>query len=178
MTSLVSLTTPHNPPIHLDEEPIACFCGRAISNKPMFGVWKSDAHFLLWVDGQLREVTMESDGTLLSVRGAGMGSAGMVVLISSDGGLYHCSVAAAKARLLKPPTEGTTFERVACGRGHCIAVTSDGRVFTWGDGERGQLGLGPEVADDAMRYCHVAQPTELQAASNGAAAAPAVATTG
>ena len=79
-------------------------------------------------------------------------------LVSSDGGLYGCTLDA-KASLLRAPAEGTTFERVACGRGHCLAVTTDGRVFTWGDGERGQLGLGRDVADGAAPVC---MPTQVQ----------------
>nr|XP_029502142.1 probable E3 ubiquitin-protein ligase HERC3 isoform X2 [Oncorhynchus nerka] len=32
--------------------------------------------------------------------------------------------------------------QVACGDHHSIALTQDGKVFTWGQNSRGQLGLG------------------------------------
>ncbi|KAL8272955.1 hypothetical protein Esti_003123 [Eimeria stiedai] len=31
---------------------------------------------------------------------------------------------------------------VACGEGHCLALTSDGRVYAWGSNSYGQLGVG------------------------------------
>ena len=35
------------------------------------------------------------------------------------------------------------FPQVACGRSHTLALSSDGnRLYTWGDGEFGKLGLG------------------------------------
>lgn len=34
---------------------------------------------------------------------------------------------------------------ISCGGSHCMAVTDSGRVFVWGAGDNGQLGLGPAV---------------------------------
>lgn len=39
------------------------------------------------------------------------------------------------------------FNSVACGDAHCIALSSDGTVLSWGNGQFGQLGLG-FCADD------------------------------
>lgn len=34
---------------------------------------------------------------------------------------------------------------VACGGSHSMALSSDGRLYCWGDGRSGQLGLGKEI---------------------------------
>ena len=34
------------------------------------------------------------------------------------------------------------FASISCGQDHCVAVSSEGQVFTWGSNSRGQLGLG------------------------------------
>mmetsp|Transcript_24942 Transcript_24942/g.59983 ORF Transcript_24942/g.59983 Transcript_24942/m.59983 type:complete len:872 (-) Transcript_24942:170-2785(-) len=36
----------------------------------------------------------------------------------------------------------TSVTSVCCGRAHCLALTGNGQVFSWGSGEKGQLGLG------------------------------------
>ncbi|KAH0615832.1 hypothetical protein JD844_026393 [Phrynosoma platyrhinos] len=42
-----------------------------------------------------------------------------------------------------------TVIQVACGHYHSIALTKDGRVFSWGQNIHGQLGLGKEVPSQA-----------------------------
>ncbi|XP_029010160.1 probable E3 ubiquitin-protein ligase HERC3 isoform X2 [Betta splendens] len=37
---------------------------------------------------------------------------------------------------------GIAVSQVACGSQHSLALTKDGRVYTWGQGSRGQLGMG------------------------------------
>lgn len=44
--------------------------------------------------------------------------------------------------LLSPPVAQVQFCRVACGDTHNLAVSTDGRVFAWGLGNVGELGLG------------------------------------
>lgn len=44
---------------------------------------------------------------------------------------------------------------VACGGHHSLALSSDGRLFTWGQASQGQLGLGGEFTDDQSVPCLV-----------------------
>ena len=45
-----------------------------------------------------------------------------------------------KPRLLK----GKKVKQIACGGSHSAALLEDGKVYIWGDGRSGQLGLGPD----------------------------------
>eukprot|EP00245_Coleochaete_scutata_P012098 TRINITY_DN4638_c0_g1_i1.p1 TRINITY_DN4638_c0_g1~~TRINITY_DN4638_c0_g1_i1.p1 ORF type:complete len:425 (+),score=61.67 TRINITY_DN4638_c0_g1_i1:61-1275(+) len=40
---------------------------------------------------------------------------------------------------------GLSIKQLACGDCHCLAVTEDGGVFSWGRNQNGQLGLGDTV---------------------------------
>ncbi|XP_048366402.1 E3 ISG15--protein ligase Herc6-like [Sphaerodactylus townsendi] len=54
-----------------------------------------------------------------------------------------------KDRLIPKKIDGlSTFKviQVACGHYHSIALTKDGRVFSWGQNIYGQLGIGKEVS--------------------------------
>ena len=35
-----------------------------------------------------------------------------------------------------------TFRSIACGATHCLACTTDGHLYTWGNGDFGKLGTG------------------------------------
>ncbi|XP_026166477.1 probable E3 ubiquitin-protein ligase HERC3 isoform X2 [Mastacembelus armatus] len=48
--------------------------------------------------------------------------------------------------------------QVACGSQHSVALTKDGQVYTWGQGSRGQLGLGEGIFTDSS-------PQQLRALS-------------
>ncbi|PHU17924.1 Ultraviolet-B receptor UVR8 [Capsicum chinense] len=37
---------------------------------------------------------------------------------------------------------GTRIKQIACGDSHCLAVTMEGEVQSWGRNQNGQLGLG------------------------------------
>ncbi|KDO35373.1 hypothetical protein SPRG_00222 [Saprolegnia parasitica CBS 223.65] len=52
---------------------------------------------------------------------------------------------------LVPDFVGRPVTAVACGAGHSVAILNDGRVFSWGIGAQGQLGLGPDVASSRPR---------------------------
>ncbi len=39
------------------------------------------------------------------------------------------------------------IEQVDCGYYHSLALSRSGRVYSWGDGQRGQLGLGADHMD-------------------------------
>lgn len=49
---------------------------------------------------------------------------------------------------LVPNLEGVTFKELSCSvgehHGHTLAVTTDGRAYSWGDGYKGKLGLGDQ----------------------------------
>ncbi|KAL3696817.1 hypothetical protein R1sor_010893 [Riccia sorocarpa] len=38
--------------------------------------------------------------------------------------------------------KGIEFKQIACGDSHCLAITTDGEVHSWGRNQNGQLGLG------------------------------------
>ena len=41
----------------------------------------------------------------------------------------------------------THYKMLSCGVDHCMALTQDGDVYSWGGGSEGQLGLGPDMMD-------------------------------
>ena len=43
---------------------------------------------------------------------------------------------------LTPPGPGVRFSQISAGRGHNVAVASDGNIYSWGRNEHGQLGDG------------------------------------
>jgi len=51
--------------------------------------------------------------------------------------------------------ESRAVRRIAAGKDHSLAITSDGAVFTWGRGESGQLGHGC--------YMDVSEPKQVMA---------------
>jgi hypothetical protein len=55
---------------------------------------------------------------------------------------------------------GLPVVRVACGYAHSAAVTADARLFVWGSGSTGKLGLGP-VAGKEECYCSMPTPVTI-----------------
>ena len=53
--------------------------------------------------------------------------------------------------------------QIACGDNHSAALTADGRVFTWGRGKYGQLGLGSFETSSTPQ--HVKLPVDIVQAS-------------
>jgi len=39
------------------------------------------------------------------------------------------------------------IKEISCGYLHTIAITLHGNVYTWGNNEMGQLGLGPQAPE-------------------------------
>ena len=151
------------PPTKLTVEVAACFCGSALSGHPFFAVRLQDkSQLLIYYSSELRMCsTTASDGAsaMLSVREmACMGGLESIVIVTTQGALYTCTLEA-HATLVRDPSDGVKFERIACGAHHCIALTSAGAVHTWGRGSRGQLGHG----DDA----DVAEPRPLAVKKKG-----------
>ena len=44
--------------------------------------------------------------------------------------------------------QGRSVEFIACGSGHTVVLTGDGKVYTWGRGDDGRLGHG----DNGWKY--------------------------
>ena len=60
----------------------------------------------------------------------------------SSGQLGHGSMANDASPRLVKSLDRWSVVQVVCGEGHSLALTADGNVYSWGDGEKGQLGLG------------------------------------
>ena len=41
--------------------------------------------------------------------------------------------------------QGKHVREVACGSGHSAAITANGELFTWGQGDHGRLGHGDDA---------------------------------
>jgi len=61
------------------------------------------------------------------------------------------------AHLSLVPTRvpGTLAQRIACGSSHSMVITEDGRLFTFGNNNVRQLGLGDDADDDVYEPTHV-----------------------
>ncbi|XP_068168691.1 probable E3 ubiquitin-protein ligase HERC3 isoform X4 [Antennarius striatus] len=71
------------------------------------------------------------------------------VTLLSEAGIVFC-VDAGHARFIPRTPEALRnrpVSQVACGSQHFVTLTRDGQVYTWGQGSRGQLGLGEEHQD-------------------------------
>ncbi|XP_064984347.1 ultraviolet-B receptor UVR8-like [Musa acuminata AAA Group] len=67
--------------------------------------------------------------------------------LGSMGQLGHCSPQSGDKELLPRRVvalDGITVKDVACGGVHTCALTAQGSLYTWGGGQAGQLGLGPQ----------------------------------
>jgi alpha-tubulin suppressor-like RCC1 family protein len=58
--------------------------------------------------------------------------------------------------------QGLTFKQVAAGRYHSVAVTADGRVYTWGLNDFGQLGRAATAAPAAVADAPASQEGAAQ----------------
>ena len=67
----------------------------------------------------------------------------------ADGQLGHCNFDdKLTPTLIEAPFEGKFVVQVTCGLKHSMALTSEGRLYTWGKGADGRLGHGSE-----LNYC-------------------------
>ncbi|CAH1793710.1 unnamed protein product, partial [Owenia fusiformis] len=57
-------------------------------------------------------------------------------------------------KLVKFPVPYSIIQ-VVCGYDHCLALTKDGRVFTWGSNSHGQLGLGGSSSANQTSPCEL-----------------------
>lgn len=61
--------------------------------------------------------------------------------VGDYGKLGHGDVATHKEpKLIQGPFVGKVIELVSAGYRHSAAVTSDGQLYTWGEGDHGRLG--------------------------------------
>lgn len=91
----------------------------------------ANEHIIHVACGQAHNVALNSQGQLFSW-GAG-----------SEGQLGHSSTAHSVPvpRLIKKLNQQKVLQ-VSCGNQHCLALSDDGQLFTWGQNNHGQLGLG------------------------------------
>ena len=43
------------------------------------------------------------------------------------------------------------IKEVCCGYAHTLAITINGNVYSWGNNQQGQLGLGPDAPFDVRK---------------------------
>jgi alpha-tubulin suppressor-like RCC1 family protein len=73
---------------------------------------------------------------------------------------------------------GVKVVAIAAGFGHSLAVTASGRVFAWGNNQRGQLGDGTTTDRDVPVRVHLPRGTKVTAVSAGAIFSLALTSTG
>lgn len=88
-------------------------------------------HVVTIATGNCHTASVTREGHLFAWGDATFGQLG---LGGTEGKLAPQQVGAELANL--------STKSVACGHYHTVAATQDGRVFAWGDGQQGQLGLG------------------------------------
>ncbi|OQR69241.1 X-linked retinitis pigmentosa GTPase regulator-like [Tropilaelaps mercedesae] len=127
----------------------------ALSAKGIVYLWGSSEHGQLGLSRKkLRKspVQLKTEGKALAISAGAYHSA----YINNEGHLFtfgeseHGKLGTnlAPRRCRKPsrvPDIQGTVTSVACGGSHTVALTSDGRAFSFGDGSHGQLGLGPRI---------------------------------
>ncbi|XP_066430143.1 probable E3 ubiquitin-protein ligase HERC3 isoform X2 [Eleutherodactylus coqui] len=104
-----------------DQEDVTPGCVNALANE----------HIILVACGEAHSVALNSQGQLFSW-GAG-----------SEGQLGHSTTehSVPVPRLIKKLSPQKILQ-VSCGNLHCLALSDDGQLFSWGQNNHGQLGLG------------------------------------
>ena len=93
-------------------------------------------HSVMFVCGAAHSASLAADGTL---RTWGWGDRGQL----GHGDLSNLGTPQVVRFFLRSPT--LAVRHVACGEDHTAVLTRLQQVYTWGDGRRGQLGLGPDA---------------------------------
>ena len=111
------------------------------------------------VDGIGEREESPSSGSTISCGGEAYSSVGHSAVVTGDGRVFTWGsgaggrLGAASEDSASSPIEvgglltivrreGIRVRAISCGYDHSACVTEDGRVFVWGSGARGQLGLG------------------------------------
>ncbi|CAN2388977.1 E3 ubiquitin-protein ligase HERC3 [Pristimantis euphronides] len=98
----------------------------------------ANEHIIHVACGEAHSVALNSQGQLFSW-GAG-----------SEGQLGHSTTehSVPIPRLIKKLNPQKILQ-VSCGNQHCLALSDDGQLFTWGQNDHGQLGLGEEFTQQS-----------------------------
>ena len=51
--------------------------------------------------------------------------------------------------------QGKHVREIACGTGHSAAITTNGELYTWGQGDHGRLGHGDTVSQPKPKQVHI-----------------------
>ncbi|XP_022651098.1 X-linked retinitis pigmentosa GTPase regulator-like isoform X2 [Varroa destructor] len=127
----------------------------ALSAKGIVYLWGSSEHGQLGLGRKKQRklpVQLKTEGKALGISAGAYHSA----YVNSEGHLFtfgeseHGKLGTnlAPRRCRKPskvPDIQGTVTSVACGGSHTVALTSDGRAYSFGDGSHGQLGLGSRI---------------------------------
>jgi len=97
-----------------------------------------------------------TDGVPLRATAAAVGQDGTVLVADGDGALWWSQAGqsgavggtggpSSLAELFWRPSTADPITAIACGGGHCLALTRAGELLTWGSGRQGQLGHGDDA---------------------------------
>ena len=118
------------------------------------------------LDGQLAQVAFGSKHL------AALTHAGQVYTLGGggEGQLGHGTTGndSGEPQLVSGLSERAVAQ-VACGKGHALALTAEGDVYSWGRGDEGQLGTGRTAPSFVPRYLSSLQGTPIACISSGAA---------
>ena len=79
-----------------------------------------------------------------------------LVLVANDGAVYECLSHDSKPQIVRGLAADVSVLEVACGTEHCVLLSMDGRAFSWGGNDDGQLGLGD--CDERRIPCQMELP--------------------
>lgn len=106
-----------------------------------------------------------STGESICGAAAAIGQDGTVLVADTDGAIWWSKAGQSSsygagrmlpiAQLFWTPLGGDMVVNIACGGGHCLALTKAGELLSWGSGGHGQLGHGDDVDELTPRPVHM-----------------------
>ena len=82
----------------------------------------------------------------------------VMLILDGQGQLWEWLAQSSAPALVKSLPSAISVVGIGCGKEHCVVCTEDGRVFSWGCNEDGQLGLGD--TDERDSPCVVNLPDD------------------